>query len=210
MKFYLSSYKIGNNPESLASLFDINRKVAVITNALDCYTDILKRQNSERIQIELLNQLGLKAELLDLRNYFGKNKELEEKLKEFGGVWVHGGNTFVLRVAYNLSSFDNIISSYHKDTSKSDFVYAGFSSGCCVLQESLKDIDIIDEPSMTKDAYGKEPIWEGVGVLNFALVPHFESDHPESERAGLTADYYKKNNIKYRTLKDGEVIILNN
>jgi dipeptidase E len=93
--------------------------------------------------------------------------------------------------------------------SRIDFVYAGFSAGCCVLQENLKGLEFVDDPAFVKDAYGIDAsvIWEGVGLLDYVFVPHFESDHPESDDTNDEIEYYRKNNIKYRTLKDGEVII---
>jgi hypothetical protein len=44
----------------------------------------LQRQNnSEREQMEQLSKLGLSPEIIDLRNYFNKQKELEEKIKKY-------------------------------------------------------------------------------------------------------------------------------
>ena len=209
MKLYLSSYKFGDHPEELAKLFGKNKKVAVITNALDFSTDIERRKTSEQNQIQQLIQLGLDPELLDLRDYFNNKRYIEEKLKSFGGVWVHGGNSFLLRVAYKLSGFDEIVKSYVNDADKKEFVYAGFSAGCCVLQKSLKGIEFVDDQTLTKSVYKIETIWEGVGIIDFVFVPHFESDHHESEVTNHEVEYYKKNNIKYKTLHDGEVLILN-
>lgn len=208
MRLYLSSYKLGDNPQLLANLFGEDKRVAVITNALDFSTDHERRKNSETDQMTTLKKLGLEPELLDLRNYFGKENELKETMKEFGGVWIHGGNTFLLRIAYKLSGFDEIIRQYNDDDSKSNFIYAGFSAGCCVLQKNLKGIDFVDDPNLTKDIYGEETMWEGLGLLDFVFVPHFDSDHPESEDTNIEVDYYKKNNITYRTFRDGEVLII--
>jgi sRNA-binding regulator protein Hfq len=56
-----------------------------------------------------------------LRAYFAKGEKLESDLASFDGFWVMGGNVFVLRQAFALSSFDNFLLSCWKD--KKDIVY---------------------------------------------------------------------------------------
>jgi dipeptidase E len=53
-----------------------------------------------------------------------------------------------------------------------------------------------------------EPVWDGLGILKFVIVPHFESNHPESEGAGKVAAYLKEHEVPFMTLRDGEVIII--
>lgn len=207
MKLYLSSYKFPDNTRSLTNLFMENKKVAYISNALDFSTDVERRKKSEQEQIEKLIQLGLKPELVDLRLFFDKHEELKQKMSTFGGVWVNGGNAFVLLAAYKLSSFDSILKMYSNDQSKSEFVYAGFSAAGCVLHTDMKGVDIVDTPQITHEVYNIDPIWKGVGIINFRFVPHFDSDHPESEDTNIEIDYYKKNNIEYVPIRDGEVLI---
>ena len=40
------------------------------------------------------------------------------------------------------------------------------------------------------------------------ILPHYKSDHPESEDIDKEVEYCDKNNIPYKTLRDGEVMIL--
>lgn len=40
MKLYLSSYRLGNSPEKLIKLFGADKKVAVISNAMDFAYDL--------------------------------------------------------------------------------------------------------------------------------------------------------------------------
>ena len=52
-------------------------------------------------------------------------------------------------------------------------------------------------------------LWDGLGVLDFAIVPHVDSpDHPESRACGLVADRYRAASAPYRTLSDGEVLVI--
>lgn len=52
-------------------------------------------------------------------------------------------------------------------------------------------------------------IWGGLGVLDYAVAPHYRSNHPESEDIEKCVEYFKANNIPYKTLHDGEAIVIN-
>lgn len=205
MILYLSSYKFGDYSDVYKSLFTNGKKVALISNALDFSNDIERRKSSEESQIKELEKLGLIPSILDLRNYF--DSKTAGILDEFDGVWVMGGNTFVLNAAYKLSGLDTEINRVIK--SRKDFVYGGYSAGVCVLQESLKGTEIVDDISQVKETYGIEPVWSGLGLIDYIFVPHFESDHPESEDVSKEIEYYKQNEIKYRYFHDGEVLLSN-
>lgn len=206
MKFYLSSYKVGNETSKLKTLIPTdNKKTAYISNALDFSNDSEKRKQSEQSDIEQLKPFGLDIELLDLRDYFGKKNELEKKIAEFGVIWVRGGNCFVLRQAMKLSGLDDIL----KDLLKKDNVlYGGYSAGVCVLAPTLKGMELVDDPNVKPYYSQKETIWDGVGILDYIIVPHYKSDHPESEKVDETVEYMTKNKIPFKTLRDGEVIII--
>lgn len=204
MKLYLSSYKIGDNPQLLAGLVGDNKKIAIIPNALDVYTDMARREAGLQREKNSLIQIGLQPEELDLRKYFGKSKELTSKMNEYGAVWVLGGNTFVLRRAYKESGLD-IWLQEHKNNKK--FVYAGYSAGVCVLSPELKGLEIVDQPNNIPEGYKEEVIWKGVGLIDFAFAPHYLSNHPESEMVSREVEYMIKNNIEHKTLRDGEVIV---
>lgn len=205
---YLSSYRLGNNPEKLFGLIGVNKKIAVIPNALDFSTDIPRRNEGVQREIDDLSNLGLQAEEVDLRNYFGKSEELEQKLAEFGAVWVRGGNVFVLRRAFKESGMDEWLI---RQKGNKELVYAGYSAGVCILSPSLRGLEIVDDPVITAEGYPKETLWEGLGLIDFAFAPHFESPgHPETEAVSKEVEYYKKTGEKYRALQDGEVIIFDN
>ena len=96
MKFYLSSYKIGKETETLKELAR-GKKIGFIPNSLD-YVEPKARQESNEKNMKDLSDLGIDVEMLDLKEYFGKRGKLEKKIDGLGGVWIRGGNTFVLRV----------------------------------------------------------------------------------------------------------------
>lgn len=208
MKLYLSSYQFGNEPHKLVELFSSNKKIGIIANALDQFKDLERRKASEEKQILALQNLGLQAEILDLRDYFDNENLLREKLEALGGVWVLGGNTFVLRLAYKFSGFDKILQDFSSSDNKKDFVYAGFSAGCVVIQEKLDGFELVDDPEGAKEAYSSEAIFDGIGLLHYDFVPHTNEDHPESARIKEVLKYLDENNIEYKKFRDGEVLLL--
>ena len=202
MLFYLSSYRIGKETEKLKELA-YGKKIGFIPNSLD-FVEPKARQESNTKHMKDLTDLGIDVETLDLKDYFGKKEDLEKKINNLGGVWIRGGNTFVLRQAMQLSGFDEII----KRMERKDFLYGGFSAGICVLAPSLKALQEVDDPSIMPYEEVKEVIWDGLGILYYIILPHYKSDHPESAAIDKGVDYCIKNNIPFKTLRDGEVIII--
>lgn len=144
--------------------------------------------------------------MIDLKNYFNKKDELKKKLEEIGAIFISGGNVFVLRQAMKLSGLDEILTEF-KNTNQ-DFLYAGYSAAGCVLFSDLKAYPIVDDSTDTPYEGLKEVIWEGLGFVDFAFMPHFDSDHPESEAISKEIEFCQQNNIPYKPIRDGEVIII--
>lgn len=203
MKLYLSSYRLGNNPEKLVELFFDNKKVVVIANAMDFVED---SQRAEKVKQSIMEikDLGLFPEEIDLRCYFDKQKELGKKLNDCGAVYVRGGNAFVLRRAMIQSGFDKWIRDKNKDP---NFVYAGYSAGVCVLSPTLHGLELVDDPNFIPERYNSEIVWEGLNIIDYSFAPHYQSDHPESENVNKEVEYFIKHKIPFKTLRDGEVII---
>ena len=202
---YLSSFRLGDHPEQLAKLFGKNRRVAVIANATDDLQTAEERKLKVLKEIEWLDALGLKAEELDLRDYFGKPEELRKKVDEYGGVWVRGGNGFNIVRAAHQSGFDKIILEKNEDK---NFVYAGYSAGICFLTPDLQGIELVDDPNFVPVGYKPEIIWKGLGILKYHIAPHYRSpNHPESPLVEKSVEYFISHKMVYKTLRDGEVII---
>ena len=205
MKLYLSSYRLGNKSQEFVDSFGENKKVAVIANSMDFLPDKEARDQSVQREIADLKQLGLNPEEVDLRKYFGKPEELAQKLKEYGGLWVRGGNVFVLRRAYKESGMDEWLKNQRENN---QLVYGGYSAGVCVLSPELKGLELVDDSKIVPDGYRDEIEWTGVGLVDWAFAPHFMSPgHPETEAVSGLVDYFRRNEIKYRAISDGEVII---
>jgi len=206
MKYYLSSYKIGNRARKLKSMVPKGKKLGFIPNAMD-HIPFEQRQESNGRNIKYLTDLGIRIELLDLKKYFGREKALRKKINSLGGVWVRGGNTFVLRQAMRLSGFDTILKEIATSEDGDNFFYGGFSAGGCVLSPSLKNLTIVDNPKLMP--YGRRKVvWEGLGLINYVFMPHYKSDHPESKDIDREIARCKRLGIKFKPVRDGEVIII--
>jgi len=206
MKFYLSSYKLGDHPEKLLALFSENKRVGYIPNALDfTKADTERKRLHIKKDMQDLQQAGLYPVLLDLKEYFEKGEILKTNLSELGGLFISGGNTFVLRQAMKLSGLDNILINREIPD---NFVYAGYSAAGCVLSSSLEVYAITDDATDLPYKDQKETIWKGLHLIEYAFLPHFESNHAESEDATKELQYCITNSIPYKTIKDGEVLII--
>jgi len=203
MKYYLSSYELGNQSEKLKVLAK-KGKIGYIPNARDI-TGIDPDKKAVRTNNDMssLRDLGLEVELLDLQEYFGKSDKLKYKLEELSAVFISGGNVFILRQAMKLSGMDQIL----KEFQDTDFLYAGYSAAGCVLSPTLRAYEIVD-PLDTPYEQQKEIIWEGLGFVDWAFMPHYKSDHRESEDIDKEIAFCEENNIPYKGIRDGEVLVI--
>jgi dipeptidase E len=48
-----------------------------------------------------------------------------------------------------------------------------------------------------------------MGLVDYVIVPHFRSAHPESKAAERASAWLEQQSIPFRTLRDGESIITN-
>ncbi|MEV0801117.1 Type 1 glutamine amidotransferase-like domain-containing protein [Kribbella sp. NPDC050281] len=194
MRLYLSSFRLGDHPERLVALLPPSGRVAVICNSID-FEEPGERKEKVAAEITWLTELGLRPEELDLRE--------SADFSTYDGVWVRGGNVFVLREAMARSGADRIL----PDLIRSDhLVYAGYSAGPCVLAPSLRGLELCDDV----DAVEGEVIWDGLGVLDHAIVPHLNSPgHPEMELLEKVAALYDRTNVPYLPMHDGQALVIN-
>ena len=82
MKLYLSSYKVGDEPEKLLLRFSDNKNVGYIPNALDFTgADVERRGVHIEKDMQSLEQIGLHPVLLDLKKYFEKKKSSKQNFQ---------------------------------------------------------------------------------------------------------------------------------
>lgn len=206
MRFYLSSFRIGNVGEKLKNMFSENKTIGYIPNALDSKrNDLSWLENHMESDMNELRAIGLTPQLLDLREYFGKKDDLRRKIDELGGVWISGGNVFILRQAMKLSGFDELMKVL---VGRDDFVYGGYSAAGCVLSAKLDAYQIVDDITDMPYEDIQETLWDGLGLIDYVFLPHFDSDHSESSDINKEIEYCIENKIVYRALRDGEVIVV--
>ncbi len=205
MKLYLSSYRLGDEPYKFSAMFTAGAKVGYVPNALDfSNADPERRLIHIDEDMDALRAIGLEPIEINLARWFG-DKEFESEIQKLDGLWVSGGNVFILRQAMKLSGLDDIML---KDKLPVNFVYGGYSAGACVLSPTLKAYSIVDDSTDFPYRQQREQIWEGLDILDDVFMPHFDSDHPESDGVGKAIEFCKTNNISFTTLRDGEVMVL--
>lgn len=210
MNLYLSSYMIGDHADRLLSMAGgPGARMAVITNALDAFTfdDQLTYARTQFDADEYFAAHGFDPSLVDLRRYAGRREALRRVLLRHRVIWVLGGNTFLLRRAMRESGFDEVI----REVLDDGVIYAGWSAGACVAGDSLQAVGIMDEPGITAPGYlTSDVIWKGLGLVPFTILPHYESDHFEAPLAAKAATWAAEQQIDFRTLRDGEVMLVAN
>jgi dipeptidase E len=119
-------------------------------------------------------------------------------MRNCGSVWVAGGNIFVLRRVMQDSGFDRIMTDMLGEYA---IVYAGYSAGICVLAQSLRGLELVDDPAEVEQTFQKEVILDGLGLLPYTPVPHFQSQHVESEKVNAVVSFLKSEGVPYKTLR---------
>ncbi|HEY4202492.1 MAG TPA: Type 1 glutamine amidotransferase-like domain-containing protein [Devosiaceae bacterium] len=206
MRLYLSSYRLGCGPDELLALMRGGRRAAIISNALDHISADARALYRTTVYDPFVDflRLGITAENLDLRDYFGEPGILRERLARVDLVWLMGGNSFILRRAMRQSGFDRVIATL---LDRDEVVYGGFSAGAVVAAPSLAGIELMDDPLEVPAGYETDIVWDGLGLVEHAIVPHFRSEHPEAALAERAATYLTARGLPFRTLHDGEVFI---
>ena len=156
-----------------------------------------------------LSELGFEVSELDLRDYFGSSRGVGRDLERFDLVWVNGGNAFTLNMAMRQSGFEAELKSLLEADA---LVYGGYSAGAVVAGNTLHGIELVDSADPAEavpPGYRSEISWEGLRLVDYAVVPHYRSDHWESEKIEKVVEYYLEEEIPHRPLRDGEVILVN-
>jgi len=181
-------------------------RVAVLANAIDgAPADV--RQQGAGAEVGALASLGLRSVELDLRRFFGAEpRDVRNELEQFAGLWVRGGNVFVLRCALGASGADAAIC----DLLAADrLVYAGYSAGPCVLAPSLDGLQEVDDVAGPQEVYGVPALLDGLAVLDRPVVPHVDSpSHPESAALDRLSRRYAEARIAHVRLRDGQALVV--
>ena len=134
------------------------------------------------------------------------SKNIAESLEGIDLFWASGGNAFVLNLAMSLSGFDKCIK---EKLLKKKVVYGGYSAASVVAGQTLKGIDLVDKTNDFPIDYPETNlVWDGLGLVDYSIAPHFNSNHSESNSIDQLVSYLKSNNLPFKCLRDGEVIVV--
>jgi len=123
---------------------------------------------------------------LDMRlNGIHDSTNMKKALSEAQGIFVGGGNTFLLlKTLYDQSLLEVI-----KNKINEGIPYLGASAGSNILGKSINttnDMPIVYPPS-----------FDALQAVPFNINPHYTDSHPESEHMGETRDTRIKEFLKY-------------
>lgn len=208
MKLYLSCDRTGCCPEVFAGWVGTGGRVAVIANALDLVPDEAQAAYARNVfdPIAHFGGLGLRPERLDLRAFFGRPQALEAALAELAAVWLTGGESFLLLRALRASGADGILQRRVRDGS---LVYGGWSAGAIVASVSLRGAELMDNRDAVAEGYPPAATpWEGLGLIEEHIVPHYRSDHAEGPAAERMAALYEAEGRPFVALGEGDVLLI--
>lgn len=203
MRLFLASYRFGADPGRYVALTGGPGRVAVIANAADAWP-ARARESAVVSDSVPLRSLGYHPEEVDLRDYVGATESLRRRLEGVDSVWVRGGNTFVLRARMALSGADRVLTDLVGSGALS---YAGYSAGACVVTPSLRGLEFSDDPAEVAATCGTEVLWDGLGWVDHAIVPHAGGSDLD-EGATRSIEYLTAEGIPFVALTDDEVLIV--
>ncbi len=115
-------------------------------------------------------------------------------------MWITGGNVFVLRDALRRSQLDRLLTDRVGDGS---LAYGGCSAGACVSGPTLRGLELVDDVSAVVN-----PVWDGLGLVDFCIAPHHRSAHPENRAIQQVVEYFRATGLPYRAVRDGQAIVV--
>lgn len=206
MRLYLSSQRFGDRFDILLAMAGQGARAGVIANALDLIPDEARERYARNVHdpVAELRAHGIDAVPLDLRAYFTDPESLGARLAALDMVWVTGGNAFLLRRAMRQSGFDRLAAPRIADGT---LLYGGWSAGAVVATPNLRGAELMDDPDQVAPGYDPAIVWEGLDLIPFHLVPHYDSASPDSPAADKVAVYMLDQAMPYRTMRDGDVLV---
>lgn len=206
MRLFLASYRFGAHVDRFVRLTGGPGQVAVIANAADAWPP-RARESAVVSDVAPLRRLGFEPAEVDLRDYVGAPDRLARTLSGFDSVWVRGGNTFVLRAQLARSGGDVVLGTLIRG---GRLTYAGYSAGACVMAPSLVGVDTADDPGEVAPTCDVEPRWDGLGFVDYAIVPHCpppDARNPGDE-ASRMIEACRAAGVPYRMLTDDQAIVI--
>jgi dipeptidase E len=170
MKLFLSSLRIPSS-EEMIELFGnkSSLSVAIIPNAGDVYPKEIREVELSDTK-KKFKDLGFSVNVADI--VVGNQDFAINHIKQSDFIWLTGGNTFYLNYVLRKSGIDTIL----KESIDKSTVYGGASAGAVIAGPTLYGIEHMDDKSKAPQV-----IWEGLGFVEFGVIPHWDNEKYESE-----------------------------
>ncbi len=204
MRLFLSSYRFGSDPSRLLQVTRGPGRVAVIANAGDTWPS-RARESSVTSEFGPLRGLGYEPEEVDLRDHLGDPGGLRARLATFSSVWVRGGNTFVLRAQLARSGGDTVLTDLVRTGA---LAYAGYSAGACIATPTLKGLEFSDDPDEVLEIGAGPVVWDGLGWVDLAIVPHAGDSVLGDDGVDRTLEYLRRESIPFVALGDDDALVI--
>ena len=181
--------------------------MAYISNAKDYHGPKIRQQRMEE-NFGYWKSLGLSPLEIDLRTYFQK-PGVERTLDGYEFIWLAGGNTFLLRRALKYTGIDEYLI---KRVAEDSVIYGGESAGAIMATPTLRGSEDAstneDNPNYAPKPYTKEAIWDGLGLIDYVVVPHYKTPGLEESIDGYV-NYLKEHKIPFITIREDEAVLVN-
>ena len=82
------------------------------------------------------------------------------------------------------------------------------SAGACVAGPDLQGIDLVDDASAVPPGYSAAIEPRCLDLIPFRIVPHWRSEHPESELVESAAVHLDAEGLSHRCLRDGQALVV--
>jgi dipeptidase E len=204
MRLFLSSYRFGSDPTRLLEVTRGPGRVAVIANAGDAWPS-RARESSVTSEFGPLRGLGYDPEEVDLRDHLGDPGSLRARLGAFSSVWVRGGNTFVLRAQLARSGGDTVLTDL---VGTGALAYAGYSAGACIATPTLRGLEFSDDPAEVVEIGAGPVVWDGLGWVDHAIVPHAGDSLLGDDGVDRTLEYLRRESIPFVALRDDDALVI--
>ena len=73
---------------------------------------------------------------------------------------------------------------------------------------TLRGVEFVDDPTVTAAGYPGEPVWDGLGLIDYNVAVHYGSRGAQGKAIERTVAYWKSQNVPYLPLRDGEVLVV--
>ncbi len=141
---------------------------------------------------------GLLKGGFNLFDYSITDKNIDQIKSDLGDsdiIHVNGGNSFYLLLQIKKSGFDNWIKEEIESGKK---VYSASSAGTQVISPNIKILMLPD----SKKYADRLPNFNGIGIVDFVVFPHWGSDKFKSK--------YFEHRLKLAYKPENKIILLNN